>query len=433
MNFIEELTWRGMIHQMMPGTEELLNRETVTAYVGIDPTADSLHIGHLCGVMMLRHFQRCGHKPLALIGGATGMIGDPSGKSQERNLLNEETLRHNVACIKAQLARFLDFDSDAPNKAELVNNYDWMKDYTFLDFAREIGKCITVNYMMAKDSVKRRLNGEFQDGMSFTEFTYQLLQGYDFLHLYQTKNCKLQMGGSDQWGNITTGTELIRRKLGSENEAFALTCPLITKADGKKFGKTEKGNIWLDRNRTSPYAFYQFWLNVADEDAERYIKIFTSLDRATIEDLIAQHRQDPGLRLLQKRLAEEVTVMVHSREDYEAAVEASSILFGKSTKESLAKLDEQTLLDVFAGVPQFTFDRALLEGEGVKAVDLTAEHTQCFASKGEMRKLTQGGGVSINKEKLSAFDRAISTDDLLDNKYLLVQQGKKKYFLLIAK
>ena len=422
-----------MIHQMMPGTEELLNRETVTAYVGIDPTADSLHIGHLCGVMMLRHFQRCGHKPLALIGGATGMIGDPSGKSQERNLLNEETLRHNVACIKAQLARFLDFGSDAPNKAELVNNYDWMKDYTFLDFAREIGKCITVNYMMAKDSVKRRLNGEFQDGMSFTEFTYQLLQGYDFLHLYQTKNCKLQMGGSDQWGNITTGTELIRRKLGSENEAFALTCPLITKADGKKFGKTEKGNIWLDRNRTSPYAFYQFWLNVADEDAERYIKIFTSLDRATIEDLIAQHRQDPGLRLLQKRLAEEVTVMVHSREDYEAAVEASSILFGKSTKESLAKLDEQTLLDVFAGVPQFTFDRALLEGEGVKAVDLTAEHTQCFASKGEMRKLTQGGGVSINKEKLSAFDRAISTDDLLDNKYLLVQQGKKKYFLLIAK
>ena len=433
MNFIEELTWRGMIHQMMPGTEELLNRETVTAYVGIDPTADSLHIGHLCGVMMLRHFQRCGHKPLALIGGATGMIGDPSGKSQERNLLNEETLRHNVACIKAQLARFLDFESEAPNKAELVNNYDWMKDYTFLDFAREIGKCITVNYMMAKDSVKRRLNGEFQDGMSFTEFTYQLLQGYDFLHLYQTKNCKLQMGGSDQWGNITTGTELIRRKLGSENEAFALTCPLITKADGKKFGKTEKGNIWLDRNRTSPYAFYQFWLNVADEDAERYIKIFTSLDRTTIEDLIAQHRQDPGLRLLQKRLAEEVTVMVHSREDYEAAVEASSILFGKSTKESLAKLDEQTLLDVFAGVPQFTFDRALLEGEGVKAVDLTAEHTQCFASKGEMRKLTQGGGVSINKEKLSAFDRAISTDDLLENKYLLVQQGKKKYFLLIAK
>lgn len=433
MNFIEELTWRGMIHQMMPGTEELLNRETVTAYVGIDPTADSLHIGHLCGVMMLRHFQRCGHKPLALVGGATGMIGDPSGKSQERNLLNEETLRHNVACIKGQLARFLDFESEAPNKAELVNNYDWMKDYSFLDFAREIGKCITVNYMMAKDSVKRRLNGEFQDGMSFTEFTYQLLQGYDFLHLYQTKNCKLQMGGSDQWGNITTGAELIRRKLGSENEAFALTCPLITKADGRKFGKTENGNIWLDRNRTSPYAFYQFWLNVADEDAERYIKIFTSLDRPTVEDLVAQHRQDPGLRLLQKRLAEEVTVMVHSREDYEAAVEASSILFGKSTKDSLVKLDEQTLLDVFAGVPQFTFDRSLLEGEGVKAVDLTVEHTQCFASKGEMRKLTQGGGVSLNKEKLNAADRAVTAADLLDGKYLLVQQGKKKYFLLIAK
>ena len=433
MNFIEELTWRGMIHQMMPGTEELLNRETVTAYVGIDPTADSLHIGHLCGVMMLRHFQRCGHKPLALVGGATGMIGDPSGKSQERNLLNDETLRHNVACIKGQLARFLDFESEAPNKAELVNNYDWMKDYSFLDFAREIGKCITVNYMMAKDSVKRRLNGEFQDGMSFTEFTYQLLQGYDFLHLYQTKNCKLQMGGSDQWGNITTGAELIRRKLGSENEAFALTCPLITKADGRKFGKTENGNIWLDRNRTSPYAFYQFWLNVADEDAERYIKIFTSLDRPTVEDLVAQHRQDPGLRLLQKRLAEEVTVMVHSREDYEAAVEASSILFGKSTKDSLVKLDEQTLLDVFAGVPQFTFDRSLLEGEGVKAVDLTVEHTQCFASKGEMRKLTQGGGVSLNKEKLTAADRPITSADLLDGKYLLVQQGKKKYFLLIAK
>lgn len=433
MNFIEELTWRGMIHQMMPGTEELLNRETVTAYVGIDPTADSLHIGHLCGVMMLRHFQRCGHKPLALVGGATGMIGDPSGKSQERNLLNEETLRHNVACIKGQLARFLDFESEAPNKAELVNNYDWMKDYSFLDFAREIGKCITVNYMMAKDSVKRRLNGEFQDGMSFTEFTYQLLQGYDFLHLYQTKNCKLQMGGSDQWGNITTGAELIRRKLGSDNEAFALTCPLITKADGRKFGKTENGNIWLDRNRTSPYAFYQFWLNVADEDAERYIKIFTSLDRPTVEDLVAQHRQDPGLRLLQKRLAEEVTVMVHSREDYEAAVEASSILFGKSTKDSLVKLDEQTLLDVFAGVPQFTFDRSLLEGEGVKAVDLTVEHTQCFASKGEMRKLTQGGGVSLNKEKLTAADRPVTAADLLDGKYLLVQQGKKKYFLLIAK
>ena len=433
MNFVEELKWRGMVHQMMPGTEELLLKEQVSAYVGIDPTADSLHIGHLCGVMMLRHLQRCGHKPIALVGGATGMIGDPSGKSQERNLLNEETLRHNVECIKKQLAHFLDFESDAPNRAELVNNYDWMKDFTFLDFAREIGKCITVNYMMAKDSVKRRLNGEFQDGMSFTEFTYQLLQGYDFLHLYQTKNCKLQMGGSDQWGNITTGTELIRRKLGGDNEAFALTCPLITKADGKKFGKTEKGNIWLDRNRTTPYAFYQFWLNVADEDAERYIKIFTSLDKPTIDALIEQHRQDPGLRILQKKLAEELTVMVHSREDYEQALEASGILFGKSTKESLVKLDEQTLLDVFSGVPQFEIDRDLLSGEGTKAVDLFAEHTQCFPSKGEMRKLTQGGGVSLNKEKLQSFDQMVTEADLLDGKYLLVQQGKKKYFLLKVK
>ena len=433
MNFVEELKWRGMIHSIMPGTEELLAKETVTAYVGIDPTADSLHIGHLCGVMMLRHFQRCGHKPLALVGGATGMIGDPSGKSQERNLLNEETLRHNVACIKEQLGRFLDFESDAPNKAELVNNFDWMKDYTFLDFAREIGKCITVNYMMAKDSVKRRLNGEFQDGMSFTEFTYQLLQGYDFLHLYQTKNCKLQMGGSDQWGNITTGTELIRRKLGSDHEAFALTCPLITKADGKKFGKTEKGNIWLDRNRTSPYVFYQFWLNVADEDAERYIKIFTSLDKETIDNLISEHRTDPGRRILQKRLAEEVTVLVHGRQDYEAAVEASNILFGKATKDSLVKLDEQTLLDVFSGVPQFEFDRSLLQGEGIKMVNLTTEAAPCISSKGEMRKLTQGGGVSLNKEKLTQFDRAVTESDLLDGKYLLVQQGKKKYFLLIAK
>ncbi len=433
MNFVEELKWRGMIHQMMPGTEELLEKETVTAYVGIDPTADSLHIGHLCGVMMLRHLQRCGHKPLALIGGATGMIGDPSGKSQERNLLNEETLRHNVECIKKQLSRFLDFESDAPNRAELVNNYDWMKDFTFLDFARDIGKCITVNYMMAKDSVKRRLNGEAQDGMSFTEFTYQLLQGYDFLYLYQTKNCKLQMGGSDQWGNITTGTELIRRKLGIENEAFALTCPLITKADGKKFGKTEKGNIWLDRNRTSPYTFYQFWLNVADADAERYIKIFTSLDKETIESLIEEHRQDPGRRVLQKKLAEEVTVMVHGREDYELALEASNLLFGKATKESLVKLDEQTLLDVFSGVPTFEIDKALLTGEGIKAVDLFAEKTQCFPSKSEMRKLTQGGGVSLNKEKLSAFDQLVTEENLLDGKYLLVQQGKKKYFLLIAK
>ena len=431
MNFVEELKWRGMIHSMMPGTEELLAKETVTAYVGIDPTADSLHIGHLCGVMMLRHLQRCGHKPLALIGGATGMIGDPSGKSQERNLLNEETLNHNVECIKKQLSHFLDFDSDSPNRAELVNNYDWMKNYSFLDFSRDIGKCITVNYMMAKDSVKRRLNGEFQDGMSFTEFTYQLLQGYDFLHLYETKNCKLQMGGSDQWGNITTGTELIRRKLGNEHQAFALVCPLITKSDGKKFGKTEKGNIWLDRKRTSPYTFYQFWLNVADEDAEKYIKIFTSLDQETINNLIAEHRQAPGRRTLQKRLAEEITIMVHSREDYELAVEASNILFGKATKESLVKLDEQTLLDVFSGVPQYEISKNELIG--TSAVDLLAEKTDCFPSKGEMRKMVKGGGVSINKEKLSVPDTIISENDLIDDKYLIAQKGKKNYYLIIAK
>ena len=403
-NFVEELKWRGMLAQIMPGTEEALQKEMMTAYLGTDPTADSLHIGHLCGIMMLRHLQRCGHKPIALLGGATGMIGDPSGKSQERNLLDEATLRHNVACIREQLSRFLDFDSDAPNAAELVNNYDWMKDFTFLNFARDIGKCITVNYMMAKDSVKRRLNGEFQEGMSFTEFTYQLLQGYDFLHLYETKGCKLQMGGSDQWGNITTGTELIRRKLGAENEAYALTCPLITKADGKKFGKTEQGNIWLDRNRTSPYVFYQFWLNVGDEEAERYIKIFTSLDKETIDALIAEHRQDPGRRVLQKRLAEEVTVLVHGREEYELALEASNILFGKATKE----------------------------GEGIKAVDLTAVETQCFPSKGEMRKMVQGGGVSLNKEKLAQFDQPVTTADLIDGRYLLVQKGKKNYYLLIA-
>lgn len=430
MNFVEELQWRGMVHTMMPSTEELLAKEQVTAYLGIDPTADSLHIGHLCGVMMLRHFQRCGHKPLALVGGATGMIGDPSGKSQERNLLSEETLRHNVACIKKQLARFLDFDSDAPNRAELVNNYDWMKDFTFLDFAREVGKHITVNYMMAKDSVQKRLNGEARDGLSFTEFTYQLLQGYDFLYLNQHKNCKLQMGGSDQWGNITTGTELIRRTTGGE--AYALTCPLITKSDGRKFGKTEQGNIWLDRNYTSPYAFYQFWLNVADEDAERYIKIFTSLTKDEIDAIVAEHRQDPGLRTLQKRLAKEITIMVHGEEDYNTAVEATNILFGKATKESLVKLDEKTLLDVFDGVPRFEVSREAL-GQGVKAVDLTAELTQCFASKGEMRKLVQGGGVSVNKEKLAAFDQIITTADLLADKYLLVQRGKKNYSLIIVR
>ena len=430
MNFVEELKWRGMIHQMMPGTEELLQKEQVTAYVGIDPTADSLHIGHLCGVMMLRHLQRCGHKPLALVGGATGMIGDPSGKSQERNLLDEETLAHNVACIKAQLAHFLDFESDAPNRAELVNNYDWMKDFTFLAFARDVGKHITVNYMMAKDSVQKRLNGEARDGLSFTEFTYQLLQGYDFYYLNTHKNCKLQMGGSDQWGNITTGTELIRRMGGGE--AYALTCPLITKSDGRKFGKTEQGNIWLDRRYTSPYRFYQFWINVADEDAERYIKIFTSLPKDEIEELIARHREDPGRRELQRRLAEEVTKMVHSEEDLRAAQEASQMLFGKSTKEALMALDEQTLLDVFDGVPQFRIAKSLLEGEGTKAVDLMAVETQCFPSKGEMRKMVQGGGVSLNKEKLAQFDQPVTAADLIDGRYLLVQKGKKNYYLLIA-
>ncbi len=431
-NFVEELKWRGMLAQIMPGTEELLQKETVTAYLGTDPTADSLHIGHLCGIMMLRHFQRCGHKPIILVGGATGMIGDPSGKSQERNLLDAETLYHNQECIKRQVAKFLDFDSKEENAAEMVNNYDWMKDFTFLDFAREVGKHITVNYMMAKDSVQKRLNGEARDGLSFTEFTYQLLQGYDFLHLYQTKGCKLQLGGNDQWGNITTGTELIRRTLGVENQAFALTCPLITKSDGKKFGKTESGNIWLDPKRTTPYKFYQFWLNVSDEDAEKYIKIFTSLEKETIDALVAEHQQDPGKRVLQKTLAKEVTVMVHSEEDYNAAVEASGILFGNNTHDALMKLDEDTLLAVFEGVPQFEVSRSLFT-EGVKAVDLFAEHSQIFASKGEMRKLVQGGGVSMNKQKLTAFDQLVTEADLLNGKYLLVQRGKKNYFLLLAK
>ena len=429
-NFVEELRWRGMLAQIMPGTEELLQKEMVTAYLGTDPTADSLHIGHLCGIMMLRHLQRCGHKPIILVGGATGMIGDPSGKSQERNLLDDQTLYHNQECIKAQVARFLDFDTDAPNRAELVNNYDWMKDFTFLDFAREVGKHITVNYMMAKESVQQRLNGTARDGLSFTEFTYQLLQGYDFLYLYQHKGCKLQLGGNDQWGNMTTGTELIRRTLGNEVETFALTCPLITKADGKKFGKTETGNIWLDPKRTSPYKFYQFWLNVSDDDAERYIKIFTSLDRETIEALVQEHRQDPGRRTLQRRLAEEVTVMVHSREALDAAIEASSILFGKSTKESLLKLDEQTLLDIFEGVPQHDIEAAQL---GQPAVELLTQAAPVFASKGEMRKLVQGGGVSINKEKLTEFDRPITADDLIDGKYLLVQRGKKNYTLITVR
>lgn len=429
MDFIQELTWRGMVHTVMPGTDEELKKGMTTAYLGIDPTADSLHIGHLCGVMMLRHFQRCGHKPLVLVGGATGMIGDPSGKSAERNLLDEKTLRHNQEAIKNQLKKFLDFDSEAPNRAEMVNNYDWTKDVTFLDFAREIGKHITVNYMMAKESVQKRLNGEARDGLSFTEFTYQLLQGYDFLYLNEHKNCKLQLGGADQWGNITTGSELIRRTNG--NECYALTCPLVTKSDGRKFGKTESGNIWLDRTRTSPYQFYQFWLNVPDEDAERYIKIFTSLDKEEIDAIIDEHRQDPGRRTLQKRLAEEVTVMVHSREDLDMAIEASNILFGKSTKESLLKLDEQTLLDVFAGVPHYEIPRDTIIGK--PAIELLTQDAKVFPSKGEMRKLTQGGGVSLNKEKLSDANHVITEADLLDGKYLLAQQGKKKYFLIIAK
>ena len=430
MNFVEELRWRGMIHNIMPGTEEQLAKEQTTAYVGIDPTADSLHIGHLVSVMMMKHLQMAGHKPIFVIGGATGMIGDPSGKSLERNLLDEDTIQKNMAGIKAQLSKFIDFNSSEPNAAIMVNNYDWMKDFTFLDFAREVGKHITVNYMMAKDSVKRRLNGEARDGLSFTEFTYQLLQGYDFLHLYETKGCKLQMGGSDQWGNITTGAELIRRTNGGE--VFALTCPLITKADGGKFGKTESGNIWLDPRYTSPYKFYQFWLNVSDSDAERYIKIFTSIEKEEIEALIAEHQKAPHLRLLQKCLAKEVTVMVHSEDDYNAAVDASNILFGNATSEALRKLDEDTLLAVFEGVPQFEISRDVL-AEGVKAVDLFVDNAAVFASKGEMRKLVQGGGVSLNKEKLAAFDQVVTTADLLDEKYLLVQRGKKNYYLLIAK
>lgn len=419
-----------MIHDMMPGTEEQLQKEMTSAYLGIDPTADSLHIGHLVGVMMLKHFQRAGHRPIALVGGATGMIGDPSMKSAERNLLDEVTLRHNQESIKKQLAKFLDFDSDAPNAAKLVNNYDWMKEYSFLNFIRDIGKHLTVNYMMAKDSVKKRLSSDSSVGMSFTEFSYQLLQGYDFLFLYEHEGCRLQMGGSDQWGNITTGTELIRRKTGGE--AFALTCPLITKADGGKFGKTESGNVWLDRRYTSPYKFYQFWLNVSDADAAKYIKIFTDLDEEVISALVAEQEAAPHLRPLQKRLAKEITVMVHSLEDYEAAVEASNILFGNATSDALKKLDEETLLAVFDGVPRFEISRDDLS-VGVKAIDLFTEKAAVFASKGEMRKLVQSGGVSLNKEKLVEADALITTASLLDEKYLLVQRGKKNYYLLIAK
>lgn len=432
MNFVEELKWRGMIQDMMPGTEEQLQKGMTSAYVGIDPTADSLHIGHLVSVMMLKHFQRAGHRPIALVGGATGMIGDPSLKSAERNLLDEATLRHNQDSIKKQLSKFLDFDSDAPNAAKLVNNYDWMKDYSFLNFIRDIGKHITVNYMMAKDSVKKRINAESGTGLSFTEFSYQLLQAYDYLYLYQNEGVRLQMGGSDQWGNITTGTELIRRKLGSEAEAFALICPLITKADGGKFGKTETGNIWLDRRYTSPYKFYQFWLNVSDVDAAKYIRIFTALSQEEIQALEAEQAEAPHMRALQKRLAKEITVMVHSEEDYDAAVEASNILFGNSTSDALRKLDEDTLLAVFEGVPQFEVSRDALN-EGVKAVDLFVENAAIFPSKGEMRKLVQGGGISLNKEKLEGFEEVITTANLLNDKYLLVQRGKKNYYLVIAK
>jgi tyrosyl-tRNA synthetase len=430
MNFVKELEWRGMIHDIVPETEERLQKGMTSAYIGFDPTADSLHIGHLVGVMMLKHFQRAGHRPIALVGGATGMIGDPSMKSQERNLLDEETLRKNQEAIKLQLAKFLDFETERPNKALMVNNYDWTKDYSFLNFIRDIGKYLTVNYMMAKDSVKKRLSSESNEGMSFTEFSYQLLQAYDFLHLYENYDCCLQMGGSDQWGNITTGKELIRKKV--NGDAFALTCPLITKADGGKFGKTESGNVWLDKRYTSPYKFYQFWLNVSDADAEKFIKIFTAISYEEIEELIAEQQAAPHLRPLQKRLAKEVTLMVHSQEDYDAAVEASQILFGDSTSEVLKKLDEATLLDIFTGVAQFEIFKEELT-PGIKAIDLLVDKAAVFPSRGEMRKMVQSGGVSINKEKLSAPEASINSSDLLGNKYLLVQKGKKNYFLLIAK
>jgi tyrosyl-tRNA synthetase len=429
-NFVAELGWRGMIHDMTPGTEEQLTKEMTTAYVGIDPTADSLHIGHLVGIMMLKHLQMAGHRPLALVGGATGMIGDPSGKSQERNLLDEKSLRHNQECIQRQLEKFLDFKTEVPNKAELVNNYDWMKGYTFLEFIRDIGKHLTVNYMMSKDSVKKRLDPESGSGMSFTEFTYQLVQGFDFLYLYQHKNCKLQMGGSDQWGNITTGTELIRRKLGAGENAFALTCPLITKADGGKFGKTESGNIWLDPEKTSPYAFYQFWLNCSDEDAARYVKIFTLLKRTEVEALIADHQQAPHQRLLQRTLAREVTTRVHSADALQMAEEASEILFGKATTDALRRLDENTLLAVFDGVPQHKIDRKLLE-ESIDIIEFLTTHTSIFPSKGEARRMLKDNGISINKEKVGE-STYISPSDLLNDKYILVQKGKKNYFLVVA-
>ncbi|MRT94440.1 tyrosine--tRNA ligase [Ancylomarina sp. 16SWW S1-10-2] len=429
MNFIEELQWRGMIHDMMPGIEGQLEKELTSAYVGIDPTADSLHIGHLVGVMMLKHFQVAGHKPIVLVGGATGMIGDPSGKSQERNLLDEKTLRHNQDCLRKQLSGFLDFDSDADNAAEMVNNYDWMKEFSFLDFIRDIGKHITVNYMMSKDSVKKRLSSESKTGLSFTEFTYQLVQGNDFLELYNSKNCKLQMGGSDQWGNITTGTELIRRKEGGQ--AWAITCPLITKADGGKFGKTESGNIWLDAKYTSPYKFYQFWLNTSDEDAEKYIKIFTLMSQEEVAVLVEEHKEAPHMRKLQQRLAKEVTIMIHSEADYEMAVEASQILFGKSTADTLRKLDEDTFLSVFEGVPQFNVDKSEFE-KGIDIVELLAVKAEVFPSKGELRRLFKGNAISLNKEKEPNAELIVTKEHLIADKYLLVQKGKKNYFLIVA-
>jgi len=429
MNFVEELKWRGMIHDIMPGTEELLNKEITTGYIGFDPTSDSLHIGHMVQVMLLVHFQRAGHVPVALIGGATGMIGDPSGKSEERNLLDEQTLRFNQEGIKKQLSKFLDFQSDRKNKALMVNNYDWMKEFSYLGFIRDIGKHITVNYMMAKDSVKKRLGSDAKEGMSYTEFSYQLVQGTDFLHLYEKLGCRLQMGGSDQWGNIVTGTELIRRKTGGE--AYALTCPLITKADGSKFGKTESGNVWLDPEKTSPYHFYQFWLNVSDEDAARYVKIFTLIGRDEIENLIAEHKKSPHERILQKRLAEEVTLMVHSREDLESATEASQILFGKGTTESLRKMTENTFLSVFEGVPSFDVKREILSG-GVSFSLLCTEHSQVFPSKGDLRRLVQGGGVSLNKSRVEDPEMPIMQENLINGKYLLIQKGKKNYFLIRA-
>jgi len=423
MKVVEELKWRGMIHNIIPGTEEQLDKEMTTAYIGFDPTADSLHIGNLVQIMLLKHFQRAGHKPIALVGGATGMIGDPSGKSEERNLLDEEVLRNNQKAIEKQLRKFLDFDSKTENSAELVNNYDWMKEFSFLEFLRDVGKYLTVNYMMAKDSVKNRL----ETGLSFTEFSYQLVQAYDFYYLNKNMNCKLQIGGSDQWGNITAGTELIRRKSG--NEAFAFTCPLVTKSDGGKFGKTEKGNVWLSSKYTTPYQFYQFWLNVSDVDAEKYIKIFTMLDRKKIEEIIQEHMESPHLRILQKELAKEVTVMVHSKEDYEIALEASSLLFGKGTAESLMKLSEQDLLTVFEGVPVFEIEADALKN-GIKLLDLITDKAKVFTSKGEARRMLKGNGVSVNKKKIIDPEYLVNMDNLINGKFVLVQKGKKNYFLI---